>query len=186
MSHLFHTSLMYTFNLWRQVIAPMKNVWEEQILVNAHLQDRGSSFPPRHPSFCTHLPDLLANDGEHPEVENVFCDGGTGRRRPLEVHQQHVGEQQEEEEVHENVAQKRGDGREPELSPSWYDEGPLGWALWLWDACGVVGKRLPRGTLLIRFREEDESPLMVAPLGELDPCASASLQVHIVNWSAQN
>lgn len=70
------------------------------------------------PSLCTHLPDLLAHNGEHPEVEHVLGDGGTRGRLPLEVHQQHVGEQQEEEEVHENVAQKRGHGREPELSPS--------------------------------------------------------------------
>lgn len=183
MSHLFHTSLMYTFNLWRIVIAPRKNVWDEDTLVNARDRNKRPSLPSERPSFCTHLPDLLANDGEHPEVEHILSDGRTSGRLPLEVHQQHVGKQQEEEEVHENVAQKWGHGCKPELSPPWYDEGPLGWPLRLRDACGgrTVGDHVVdyhRKAAVFKSREADDSPLMVAPLGELEPWASASLRRH--------
>lgn len=55
---------------------------------------------------CTHLPDLLAHDGEHPEVQHILRDGWTRGWWGLKVHQQHVGKQQEEEEVHQDVAQK--------------------------------------------------------------------------------
>lgn len=54
----------------------------------------------------THLPDLLAHNGEYPEVQHILSDGRTRGWRRLEVHQQHVGKQQEEEEVHQDVAQK--------------------------------------------------------------------------------
>lgn len=57
-------------------------------------------------SLCTHLSDFLTHDGEHPEVQHILSDGWTGRWRGLEVHQQHVGKKQEEEEVHQDVAQK--------------------------------------------------------------------------------
>lgn len=68
--------------------------------------------------LSAHLPDLLAHNGEYPEVQHILSDGWTGGRRRLEVHQQHVGKQQEEEEVHQDVAQKRGDRCKPELTPS--------------------------------------------------------------------
>lgn len=68
----------------------------------------------------THLPDLLAHNGEYPEVEHIFSDGWTLGRRALEVHQEHIGKQQEEEEVHEDIPQKCGDRRKPELPPSWH------------------------------------------------------------------
>lgn len=57
-------------------------------------------------SLRTHLPDLLTHNGEYPEVQHILRDGRTRGRRGLEVHQQHVGKQQEEEEVHQDVAQK--------------------------------------------------------------------------------
>lgn len=85
-------------------------------------------------SLRTHLSDLLTHYGEHPEVEHILSDGRARRRRGLEVHQQHVGEEQEKQEVHEDVAQKRGDGREPELAPAGHDVRTLRWSVRMWNA----------------------------------------------------
>lgn len=85
--------------------------------------------------LCTHLPDLLTHNGEHPEVQNILGDSWTQGRRALEVHQQHVGKQQEEKEVHQDVAQKRSDGSKPELTPSGHYERTLRRSLRLRYAC---------------------------------------------------
>lgn len=65
----------------------------------------------------TDLPDLLQHQREDPEVE-----GDLRPRRPLrrgpEVHQQDVGEQEEECKVHDHVPKEHGDGRPPELPPA--------------------------------------------------------------------
>lgn len=85
--------------------------------------------------LCTHLPDLLTHNGEHPEVQDILGDSWTQGWRTLEVHQQHVGKQQEEKEVHQDVAQKRRDGSKPELTPSGHYEGTLRRSLRLRYAC---------------------------------------------------
>lgn len=85
--------------------------------------------------LCTHLPDLLTHNGEHPEVQNILGDSWTQGWRTLEVHQQHVGKQQEEKEVHQDVAQKRSDGSKPELTPSGHYERTLRRSLRLWYTC---------------------------------------------------
>lgn len=56
--------------------------------------------------LCTHLPDLLTNDGEHPEIKHILSDGRARGWGGLKVHQKHIGEQQEEEEVHQDVTHK--------------------------------------------------------------------------------
>lgn len=137
----------------------------------------------------TYLPDLLTHDGEYPEVQHILSDGRTIRRRGLEVHQQHVRKQQEEEEVHQDVAQKWGDGCKPELSPSWHYERTLWWSAWLGYACRegyqtwirsfLHSSRLLKIFIYASFLEgaafKEDSPLMVAVLGVIGPCASASL-----------
>lgn len=52
----------------------------------------------------THLPDFFTHYGEHPKVQDTFRGGWTRWWSGLEIHQQHVRKEQEEEEVHEDVA----------------------------------------------------------------------------------
>lgn len=65
-----------------------------------------------------HLSELFKHQGEDPEVENYLgCSGSEGRGR-AEVQQQHVGEEEEESEVHDDVAEEHGDGSAPEAAPA--------------------------------------------------------------------
>lgn len=88
----------------------------------------------------THLPDLLAHDGEHPEIQHILGDGRTGGWGKLEIHQQHIGKQQEEEEIHQDVAQKWGHRCKPELAPSWHYKRTL-WRS-LWRPCRGEGRHI--------------------------------------------
>lgn len=138
-----------------------------------------SKMPP-----CTHLPDLLTNDGEYPEVQHILRDGWTRLLR-LEVHQQHISKQQEEEEVHEDVAQKWGDRCKPELTPSWHYERTLrrpskSWCVWRedywkWIKAGY-GHSTWNQSLFRCVTFKEDSPFIVRIPGEFNPCASASLK----------
>ena len=55
----------------------------------------------------TYLPQLLAHQGEEPEVDEVLAPGGRG----LEVHHEHVGEEAEEGEVGQDVQVEDDHGR---------------------------------------------------------------------------
>lgn len=75
---------------------------------------------------ATDLSDFLQHQCEHPEIE-----GNLGSRRPLgwwpEVHQQDIGEQEEECEVHDHIPQEHSHRSAPELPPPCEQEGSL-WA----------------------------------------------------------
>lgn len=138
----------------------------------------------------THLSDLLTHDGEHPEIQHILRDGRTGGWGRLEVHQQHIGKQQEEEEIHQDVAQKWGHGCKPELAPSWHYKRTL-WRS-LWHPCGGEGRycyyydsctaRFPLNTIFF----PEESPLMDPCLGECGWCVSASLVKHKTRYQCIN
>lgn len=125
MSHLFQLSSTYSMTFFtRCVSSSVKKPWRgaHGPVTETHgpgTAARGSVLRGRP---ATHLPDLLQHQREHPEVERDL-----GPRRPLrgrpEVHQQHVGEEEEEGEVHEHVAQEHGHGRAPELPPAREQEG---------------------------------------------------------------
>lgn len=72
------------------------------------LRDRGSVY----------LSNLFAHNGEYPEIQQELPEGWTLWRWRLEVHQQHIGKQKQEQEVHQDVAEEGGDRRVPELSPT--------------------------------------------------------------------
>lgn len=67
------------------------------------------------PAAAQALAELLAEQGEGPEVEQQLQ--GAGRAR-LEVDEQHPGEEQQEEEVADHVAHEGGHRRPPELRPA--------------------------------------------------------------------
>ena len=61
------------------------------------------------------LAELLAEQGEGPEVEQQLQGAG---RLGLEVNEQHVGEEQQEEEVADHVAHEGSHRCSPELGPA--------------------------------------------------------------------
>lgn len=66
----------------------------------------------------THLSELFQHQGENPKVQNYLgCSRSMGRGR-AEVQQQHVGEEEEESEVHDDVAEEHGDRSAPEAAPA--------------------------------------------------------------------
>lgn len=74
--------------------------------------------PPRDqaaPATAQALAELLAEQGEGPEVEQQLQ--GAGWRR-LGVDEQHAGEEQQEEEVADHVAHEDRHRRAPELGPA--------------------------------------------------------------------
>lgn len=71
-----------------------------------------------------HLSELFQHQGEDPEVQNYLgCSGSMGWGR-AEVQQQHVGEEEEESEVHDDVAEEHGDRSAPEAAPAAEQETP--------------------------------------------------------------
>lgn len=84
---------------------------------------RGLNTAAVNPSYLT---DLLTDQGENPEVEQELQRCWSVRGRGLEVHKQNIGEQAEEEEVHEDVPQEGGDRSKPELSPPRHQKRPPG------------------------------------------------------------
>lgn len=70
-----------------------------------------------------HLPQLLQHQGEDPEVEHELRHPGPDGRR-TEVQQEHVGEEEEEGKVHDDITQEDGDGSAPEAAPAAEQETP--------------------------------------------------------------
>jgi len=56
--------------------------------------------------LTTNLPNLFTHEGENPKVKHKFQSGRAVGVRGLEVHQQNIGKQVEEQEVHQHVAKK--------------------------------------------------------------------------------
>lgn len=75
-------------------------------------------------SSNNHLPQLLQHQGEDPEVEHELRRSGPEGRRRAEVQQEHVGEEEEEGEVHDDVAEEDGDRSAPEAAPAAEQEAP--------------------------------------------------------------
>ena len=116
----------------------------------------GLGFP-RHRSVG-HLSYLLQHQGEHPEVEHDLGPPGASGRRGPEVQQQHIAEEAQEGEVHDDVPQEHRDRRAPEPVPAPQEETPphSGTALTGAAGGGVSGEggerraeRRPAGTSVV-------------------------------------
>lgn len=67
--------------------------------------------------FDNHLPEFLQHQGEDPEVEHQLRYSGPIGRGRTEVQQEHIGEEEEEGKVHDDVTEEDGDGSAPEAVP---------------------------------------------------------------------
>lgn len=68
--------------------------------------------------FDGHLSQFFQHQGEDPEVEHYLRGSRAGGRRWAEVEQEHVGEEEEEGEVHDDITEKHGDRCAPEEAPA--------------------------------------------------------------------
>lgn len=82
--------------------------------------------------LATDLSDFLQHQGEHPEIQGNLRPRWSLGRWP-EVHQQDIGEQEEECKVHDHVPQEHGHRSTPELPPPCEQEGSL-WAEVSWSS----------------------------------------------------
>lgn len=65
-----------------------------------------------------HLSNFLQHQGEDPEVEHYLWGSGAQGRRRAEVEQQHIGEEAEEGEIHDDIPEEHGDRSAPEAAPA--------------------------------------------------------------------
>lgn len=68
--------------------------------------------------FDRHLSKFLQHQGEDPEVEHDLGGSRAKGRRRAKVQQEHVGEEEEEGEVHDDIAKKHSDRSAPEAMPA--------------------------------------------------------------------
>lgn len=77
-----------------------------------------------HKGFNNHLSQFLQHQGEDPEVEHELRRSRPEGRRRTEVQQEHVGEEEEEGKVHDDITEEDGDRSAPEAAPAAEQETP--------------------------------------------------------------